>query len=69
MEWVSVKERKPADNRNVLTCDATGTVEMGWYEERTGNWFAGGELPEYRITHWMPLPSAPSKADIQAALD
>lgn len=54
--WISVEERLPEDDVEVLTRRATGmSVEthcgFGWdYDEYNGNW---------RVTHWMPLPEGP----------
>lgn len=54
--WISVEDRLPEDDVDVLTRRATGmSVEshcgFGWaYDEYNGKW---------RVTHWMPLPEPP----------
>ena len=54
--WISVEDRLPEDDVDVLTRRATGmNVEthcgFRWdYDEYNGKW---------RVTHWMPLPEPP----------
>lgn len=64
-EWISVKERLPEDDVDVLTRRATGmSVEshcgFGWlYDEYNGRWV---------VTHWMPLPEPPKEGADHEAL-
>jgi len=59
-EWISVTERLPEINQNILISTGRLFVGEGCY---TGN----GNWTQYRwsvncmtdVTHWMPLPEAP----------
>ena len=66
-QWISVKERLPEDDVDVLTRRATGMgVEshcgFGWsFDEYNGKWI---------VTHWMPLPEPPNcDADMRGESD
>ncbi len=58
-EWISVKDRLPEDNKEVLIyCGSYH--ELGWYESDNKSWrsdFLGCCTDD--ITHWMPLPQPP----------
>jgi hypothetical protein len=63
-EWISIEDRLPEDEQNVLLCDAGQNTRLpfvGTYEDLP---FAPGfyipTIP-YRmfVTHWMPLPDIP----------
>lgn len=53
--WISVKDKLPIENTNVLTCDEAGVVFMGF---RFNDEFYG-DVKDCKITHWMPLPEPP----------
>lgn len=69
-KWVSVEERLPADDENVLVY-AIGNNEdsvvamTGYTHNMYGYNIEGWRAPwqyffyEYKITHWMPLPEPP----------
>lgn len=56
-EWVSVKERLPERGTFVLVCTDVGRI-MKDYRGITG-W---DTMPDYVVTHWQPLPSAPKES-------
>lgn len=64
-EWISVKDRLPDTNTDVLVtvfwC-GRWQVKIGW-RLKSGEWnvkagFADSVLP---VTHWMPLPEPPKE--------
>ena len=56
-EWISVKERLPAHNGDVLTFCA-GKVIINRF---CAGMFIYGKC--YGITHWMPLPEPPEEVN------
>jgi len=61
-EWVRCSERMPALGEWVLGVDGRNRVEFFLYDE--DGWNDQGATPigspEYRPTHWRPLPEPPS---------
>ena len=55
-EWISVKDRLPDCADTVLAVDRDGIMSTAYY---VGYWHGGGDLDEYAVTHWMPLPQPP----------
>lgn len=54
MSWISVEDRLPSEDDQVLGCSINGVVitfETLWVED-FGIW---------DITHWMPLPEPPNE--------
>lgn len=66
MEWISVKDRLPKINQNVLVLTDSGIIEgwmaMGWNFISLNIHGCGccGKDCDI-ITHWMPLPEPPKK--------
>lgn len=63
-EWISVKDRLPEDEKQVLVYDRIHkTCTIGNYKKTEENdyWVAyqGESSIWYNITHWMPLPEPP----------
>lgn len=63
-KWISVKDRLPTENGDVLVCIGERKhekIEMYYYcgdnMWETGQYMADTEF--CGITHWMPLPQAP----------
>jgi hypothetical protein len=62
MEWISVKEKTPENDRDVLVWIAGGCnfAAVSWY--RNGVWNVVGDFSKRDdITHWMELPPKPDK--------
>lgn len=53
-EWVSVKDRLPEDDAQVLACTKHGKSFSAHCEK--GKWRVSHSV---KITHWMPLPTPP----------
>lgn len=71
-KWISVEERLPEDNLNVLVYaignNENSVIAMTSYTHNMyGYNIEGWRSPwqyffyEYKITHWMPLPPAPKE--------
>jgi hypothetical protein len=64
-KWVSVEERLPERNEQVLVIDECG-VTVGSYSPMLEDWWSlrGDRMaPGPVVTHWMPLPSPTPKKD------
>jgi hypothetical protein len=69
MEWISIKDRLPEQNQNVLIIDIHKRMATAIYSKEKECWdpgyfdcwdtdhCCGRELDE--TTHWMPLPEPP----------
>lgn len=56
-QWISVKDRLPEDNVQVLACTKHGKAFSAHCEN--GKWRVSGSV---KVTHWMPLPEPPEVA-------
>jgi hypothetical protein len=59
-EWISVKERLPEYDVEVLTFE-TGNYKVNAVSEYTQWWWDSNEGFERNPTHWMPLPKPPEE--------
>ena len=64
--WISVEDRKPPNVfQRVLVTNGYGFMAVGVWDDDFEYWFVEGEKwvkkPSGPITHWMPLPSPPTK--------
>jgi hypothetical protein len=57
-QWISVKERLPEYDVEVLTFE-TGNYKVNAVSEYTQWWWDSNEGFERNPTHWMPLPKVP----------
>ena len=62
MEWISVKDQLPEENKMVLTANNWGwdTLNLMAYSDK--NWYfeyGNNYDPQEGITHWMPLQKPP----------
>jgi len=62
MKWISVKDRLPEQNQEVLIC-YDGCLDFGSYDIRDGEicWIIVGRFVE--PSHWMPLPDMPEDCE------
>jgi len=63
-EWVSVEERLPKDNEEILFYRENWGILWGWYHSSTGMFIEGRQhditlSSSKDATHWMPLPNPP----------
>jgi hypothetical protein len=62
-DWISVQERLPEDDSDVLYVTNEPLVNLGYVHRHTGEWigyFHHGVDLEEGVTHWMPLPKSPN---------
>ncbi|SHN86513.1 MULTISPECIES: DUF551 domain-containing protein [Desulfitobacterium] len=57
--WISVVDRLPEVDVNILLCDANGNLFTGDYTGEVFEDFYGYECQD--ITHWMSIPKRPKK--------
>lgn len=59
--WISVEDELPRDEQHTATINKAGFQAVRYY--KGGKWFSsyGNEYGD--ITHWMPLPQAPSSSE------
>lgn len=56
--WVSVEERLPKPDRNVLVSEKGDEPYKAYYDG--DEWFSlDSAFPRSQVTHWMPLPPPP----------
>jgi hypothetical protein len=60
-QWISVKERLPEYDVEVLTFE-TGNYKVNAVSEYTQWWWDSNEGFKRNPTHWQPLPKPPEEA-------
>jgi len=69
MEWISVEDRLPKEDEQVLCIDTSEGFAIGKYTityQESIDWIMepyqlhSVDNSLYRVTHWMPLPPKPS---------
>lgn len=62
-EWISVEERLPEADTNVLVITANASFKVArcniYHNGTLVLWMTNDGLGERAITHWMPLPEPP----------
>lgn len=58
MEWISVKDRLPEENKRVLFVDKESWITTGFFTGMAFEYSHGEEIG-LELTHWMPLPEPP----------
>ena len=61
-KWISVEERLPEPEKDVLTLHRGKYHCIGYYSEDCELWILN-DAPVYdeTVTHWMPLPNSPKE--------
>ena len=69
-EWISVEDRLPEDNDEVLTF-SLGEVFVTRYWKLTSQWLASDARATHlaKVTHWMPLPEPPKDQRVKEGDD
>jgi hypothetical protein len=62
MNWISVGERLPEQEKLVLVASEYGNVDVGWVSQGSNNWLTNLACNE-KVTHWMELPDPPYTDD------
>lgn len=57
-EWISVKDRLPKPQTEVLAF-RRGIMYFAWYDNEIGKWSSDEWGLLDAVTHWMPLPEPP----------
>lgn len=57
--WISVKDRLPDDNVDVLLHDTYCGTLMGWYDKQDGIFKSDYISRLDAVTRWIPLPEEP----------
>lgn len=61
-KWISVEDRLPKPDKNVLTLKNRKRVRIGYYSEDCEEWVINNMVAyDECITHWMPLPEPPKE--------
>ena len=66
MEWISVEERLPEIDKQVLYVDSEKDIYLGQLLSGMGKgifWSSYDFLEDHDITHWMPLPPLPKEPE------
>lgn len=65
MSWISVTERRPKDDRDVLFYDSRyDDIELGKFMSTQNGWhpmWADVSIASEYVTHWMELPEPPEQ--------
>lgn len=69
MEWISVEDRLPEREREVLVLEDDGDMSVRYIPRYRGgeyagdcgrSWYPGGLSVDF-TTHWIPLPTPPKE--------
>jgi hypothetical protein len=78
MEWIDINKEKPKQLRMVLVATNTGLIPTMAYRFKETDWFyysiCSGNFslstqPHIKISHWMPLPELPKKAETPPVIE
>ena len=58
-QWISVKDRLPENDVEVMLYDTDCGIVLGWYDKEIGDFAADFISPLDAVTHWQPLPEKP----------
>lgn len=72
MEWISIRDRLPPKDENILLYDGNEVFCGDHYFSKECKSFFGNQVcdgtcygwyEKNEITHWMPLPDSPNEPD------
>jgi hypothetical protein len=63
--WISVKDRLPENDNDVLVYDTDCGIVIGWYDKEIGDFAADFISPLDAVTHWQPLPEPPKESETE----
>lgn len=58
-QWISVEDRLPEPDTDVLARRAIGMDVECYHKEASGYWSWDEYSGKWKVTHWMPLPTPP----------
>lgn len=61
--WISVKDRLPDTDRDIIMCLETREVCCGWYSPALRIWHDMNATAIESVTHWRGLPDPPRMED------
>ena len=64
-QWISVKDRLPENDVEVMLYDTDCGVVLGWYDDEIEDFATEFISPLDAVTHWMPLPEPPKDGDAE----
>lgn len=65
-QWISCKDKMPADGIDVLICARNRMINLAWYDKDMGYFYVCDSDYKYNsldVTHWMPLPELPKDGE------
>ena len=65
IKWISVKDRLPENDNDVLVYDTDCGIVIGWCDKEIGDFAADFISPLDAVTHWIPLPEPPKDGDVE----
>jgi hypothetical protein len=60
IEWISVKDRLPENDINVIGCCGDDVFECSYYDDGAFDDCIGEPI---EVSYWMPLPKPPEKKE------
>lgn len=61
VEWISVKDRLPEEDKDVLAYNGVYMIIAAYTTNPTKYWYTITGSVMRTITHWMPLPEPPKE--------
>ncbi len=58
MEWISIEDKIPESDYDVIVCTTRNYIEKASYDESSKKFFSNGYFVK-NVTHWMELPETP----------
>lgn len=62
MTWISVEDRLPCTEGELVIAFGSGNTFIGFYDKTFVKWRdIHMYSPRFEVTHWMPLPAPPQE--------